>query len=224
MSDLPDNVAGVNPPSPPSIIDVVQGRTPAEPAEIPISEGIAGMFEQGVPEPDQVLSPEEVQQREELILQLSKRKHLFHYIEAVQSAIPDTKRLRKMSIDELNSIIHAVDFNIKVYGSGSFVKSGIGMALNAAETIGPMVGFQIQGLSGVVMNEKNLHTQHVLNELALKYESFAAVEPEIKFAYIILQTSIGLHYYNAAMQESEKRKENAAAVPSDFKEKYSGLD
>lgn len=122
-----------------------------------------------------------------------------HYLMAYDYKIQD---LDNMGTAELETLLMEIEISVSSRTSGNMISSYYLGGVSTIEKIAPILGMNLKGLS-VVLGE-NQQIKETLEELSIKYDVAHYSKPEIRLAYLTLQSIMAINSHNKKVAETQK--------------------
>lgn len=107
-----------------------------------------------------------------------------------------------MDIDQLKKLIREIEIAVSARTSGNMVRIYYHNTINAIEKLAPIAGFNLQGLSQVLL--ENAQIDECIEELNIKYDIMRHVRPEMRLAFITLNAVLAVNSQNKKMETIAK--------------------
>ena len=152
------------------------------------------------PEPEQ-LSPEEKDERRQLIRRVGRYRALF----AQQLSDINTSNLDVLPLQKLRDLSQDVEFLVATRRSAAACRSLFVGSLVGLEAVGQYAGLELKGLSNVAAQSEDLLL--TVDECAIKYESVIQIDPLARLAIGVGQLCLEVDAHN------RRQRDNPSAAP-----------
>lgn len=207
LDDLPENV-----------IELETEQAPKKTRKPQVSDIIA--------EPEEDSEPEEESEQDKfkkiIELQGLKNKILRYkvsfdkYLIAYDYKIQD---LDNLTLEQLKTLLTEIEICVSSRTSGNMLKNYYCSAVEVGERMAPFLGLNLTGLSKVLGESDQV--RECLEELSIKYDVLQYTKPEVRLAYITLQTIFAINTHNKKINEINKVME--ASVKKEVIEEFKDL-
>ena len=164
-----------------------------------------------VAEPLEPSTEEEKNERRVLIRKVMRYRSLF----ASQLEDIDLSNLGARPLEELRDLARDVEFLVSTRRSAKAVRSMFIGSVQVLETGGPYFGLELEGLTGVVAQSKDL--LETVDEASVKYEGIMEVDPVARIAIQMAQLVMAVDSHNRQKKLIAPPAQSAvpAAVPAE---------
>jgi hypothetical protein len=159
------------------------------------------------PEPEQ-LSPEEKEERRQLIRKVGRYRALF----AQQLSDINTSNLDVLPLQKLRDLSQDVEFLVATRRSAAACRSLFVGSLVGLETLGPYAGLELKGLSNVAAQSEDLLL--TVDECAIKYESVIQIDPLARLAIGVGQLCLAIDAHNRRQRDNPPAAPVVTAAPA----------
>lgn len=128
------------------------------------------------------------------------------------------QNLDSLSNGELEELLDELSMAVSTRNSSGLTKMFYYTGAEVFEKGGVMLGFKIQGVANALM--QNQAISHCLDEIMLKYEKSLYTPPELRLAYLTMQSIITLHKLNSNQDviNSAMNKKVAPEIATKYKD------
>ena len=141
-------------------------------------------------EPASQLTPEEKEERRQLIRKVGRYRALFpKELEDIQ-----TGGLDSMTIEQLRDLGQDVEFLVGTRRSAKAVRGLFIGGIQGVEAAGPLLGLELRGLANVAASSEDLLS--TVDEVAVKYESSLYVDPVARLGLAVVQLALAVDSHN----------------------------
>lgn len=102
--------------------------------------------------------------------------------------------LDNLSCADLELLLQEIEICVASRTSGNMIKNYYLGCVNVFEKVSPLIGMNLQGLSTVL--SENDAIRETLDELSIKYDVLHYTKPEIRLAYLTLQSIMAINSIN----------------------------
>lgn len=165
---------------------------------------------------------DEIQLRKEktrLILSISRYKTQFAKYLMAYDEILSLSHLRTLSLQELENILQEVMIAVSCRSSSSLVENMYFQTIKTAESFAPMINMDIKGLNEDL--KENEQIKETLQEISLKYENIAYVDPISRLGFLTLTSLYSKHKMNSLSKKLNNF--DSTKISTDIKDKYQDL-
>jgi len=127
--------------------------------------------------------------------------------------------LDNLSIDELEQLLMEIEICVSSRTSGNMIQSYYLGAVSMTERVAPILGMNLQGLSQVLT--ENAQIKETLDELSIKYDVVHYTKPEVRLAYLTLQSIMAVNSINKKKEKTQQVL--SAPVPQKTVEEFKDL-
>jgi len=159
-------------------------------------------------EPPRQLSPEEKEERRQLIRKVGRYRALFpKELEDIQ-----TGGLDSMTIEQLRDLGQDVEFLVGTRRSAKAVRGLFIGGIQGVEAAGPLLGLELRGLANVAASSEDLLS--TVDEVAVKYESSLYVDPVARLGLAVVQLALAVDSHNRRAPVSAPTPNPAPTQPA----------
>ena len=159
------------------------------------------------PEPEQ-LSPEEREERRQLIRKVGRYRALF----AQQLSDINTSNLDVLPLQKLRDLSQDVEFLVATRRSAAACRSLFVGSLVGLEAVGQYAGLELKGLSNVAAQSEDLLL--TVDECAIKYESVIQIDPLARLAIGVGQLCLAIDAHNRRQRDNPPPAPVVTAAPA----------
>ena len=141
-------------------------------------------------EPPRQLSPEEKEERRQLIRKVGRYRALF----PAELADIQTTGLDAMPLEALRDLGQDVEFLIGTRRSAKACRGLFIGGLQGVEAAGPFLGLQLNGLANVAASSEDL--LQTVDEVAIKWESSLYIDPVARLGIALAQLALAVDSHN----------------------------
>lgn len=126
----------------------------------------------------------------------------------------DLNNLNTKSLQEVEMLADEVKFTVGCRNSSQQLEGFFIVGSTLIENLGPMLGLQTKGLTGMLVNKTNLDT---VKEIGIEMSEMVYTEPHIRLTQMILMTTLACHRNNRSANLLDK------PIREEIKNKYNDL-
>jgi hypothetical protein len=153
------------------------------------------------------LSPEEKEERRQLIRKVGRYRALF----PAELADIATTGLDAMPLEALRDLGQDVEFLVGTRRSAKAVRGMFLGSLQGVEAAGPYLGLQLHGLANVAASSEDMLS--TVDEIAVKYESSLYVDPVARLGLAVIQLALAVDSHNRRVPTPAQPQPSPPAQP-----------
>ena len=159
-------------------------------------------------EEPEALSPEEKEERRQLIRRVGRYRALF----AQQLSDINTSNLDVLPLQKLRDLSQDVEFLVATRRSAAACRSLFVGSLVGLEAVGQYAGLELKGLSNVAAQSEDLLL--TVDECAIKYESVIQIDPLARLAIGVGQLCLAIDAHNRRQRDNPQPAPVVTAAPA----------
>jgi hypothetical protein len=158
--------------------------------------------------PPRQLSPEEKEERRQLIRKIGRYRALF----PAELADVQTGGLDSMPLEGLRDLGQDVEFLVGTRRSAKAVRGLFIGGLQGVEAAGPFLGLELRGLANVAAASEDLLS--TVDECAVRYESSCYVDPVARLGLAVVQLALAVDSHNRRAPPPSTPPQTQATPPA----------